>query len=57
MDNNDKTNENRIISLVKEIETYRQAIQDATDAMESAEYELREILNLEDDDPSDLNIE
>lgn len=36
-----------VAKLIVEVETYRQAIQDAKDALESAEQELDEILQRE----------
>ncbi len=37
----------RIVNLMKEVEIYRQAVQDAKDALESAEMELDEVLDEE----------
>lgn len=39
--------ENNIQKLMTEVETYRQAIQDAKDALASAEQELDEVLAME----------
>ena len=40
----DEKMDNRIQNLMVEVETYRQAIQDAKDALASAEQELDEVL-------------
>ncbi len=39
--------ENKITELMKEVEIYKQAIQDAKDALASAEMELDETLDME----------
>ena len=39
--------ENRILKLTEEVEFYKQAIQDAKDALASAEQELDEVLAYE----------
>lgn len=43
----DEQMDNRIQKLMVEVETYRQAIQDAKDALASAEQELDEVLATE----------
>ena len=43
----EKTMENKILDLMKEVEVYKQAIQDAKDALASAELELDMALDAE----------
>ena len=40
-------NNEKIEQIERDIETYRQAIQDAKDALEAAEQELDEVLEME----------
>ena len=44
---NEPMEENRILKLTEEVEFYKQAIQDAKDALASAEQELDEVLAYE----------